>query len=425
MTLSTGPALAIDDAATVFVDPTAYADEARFDAAASLLRRESPVHWIDVDSDYAPFWAVTRYADIVRVERDANFLAAPRRKLQPAALDQREVRENQQLRTLMWMDEPDHRTYRAIAAKWFRRPGVLDGLEDRVRSLAPHYVDRLGDAGGACDFVTAVSYHYPLAVILPTLGVPDEDYPKILRLAQQLAGVMDESLRRSADPVTHVDVVRDLLDYFGKLVTLRRKQPTDDLASAIANAKIGGDYIPLREATSYCFLFATAGHDTVNAALAGGLLSLLEHPDQMARLRADRDLLRSAVEEMLRWVTPVKQFMRTAVEDCDVGGTPVAAGDAVYLAYHSANRDEEVFPEPFTFDVGRDPNRHLAFGTGTHYCLGAGLARMEMHALFDELLSRADTVELAGEPTKRATIFVGGLTSLPVHCTLRSNGVES
>lgn len=166
-------------------------------------------------------------------------------------------------------------------------------------------------------------------------------------------------------------------------------------------------------------IVASAGHDTTKDAISGGLRALIDNPDQLARLRGDLGLMGTAVEEMIRWTTPVKEFMRTATADTEIRGVPIATGESVYLAYVSANRDEEIFTEPFRFDVGRDPNKHLAFGYGVHFCLGAALARMEMNSLFSELLPRLESIELAGEPELSATTFVGGLKHLPVRCSLR------
>jgi cytochrome P450 len=189
----------------------------------------------------------------------------------------------------------------------------------------------------------------------------------------------------------------------------------------LANSRIDGNYIPDMDLASYYVIIATAGHDTTSSTIAGGLHALLRHPEELARLQADPELLSSAVEEMIRWVTPVKEFMRTAAEDAVVGGAEIEAGQSMYLAYLSANRDEAVFDDPFRFDVGRQPNKHIAFGFGPHFCLGAQLARLETRALFAELLPRLESIELAGTPTSSATVFVGGLKTLPIRYRLRTS----
>ena len=211
----------------------------------------------------------------------------------------------------------------------------------------------------------------------------------------------------------------DFFEYFVALTADRRKNPTDDLASVIANATIDGRLLNDYDTASYYVIIATAGHDTTSSSIAGGLEALLRHPDQLKRLRDDPSLGATAVEEMIRWVTPVKEFMRTATEDRTVGDQLIPAGDAVYLAYLSANRDEDVFEDPFRFDVARSDNKHLAFGHGVHFCLGAHLARLELRVFFEELLARVDDLQLAGDPSRSATVFVGGLKHLPLGYRMR------
>jgi cytochrome P450 len=203
------------------------------------------------------------------------------------------------------------------------------------------------------------------------------------------------------------------------LTQSRREHPTEDLASAIANARINGEPLSDMDTLSYYVIVASAGHDTTSAATAGGLLALLQNPDQLARLQADMSLMPTTVEEIIRWVVPVKEFMRTAQADTEVRGVPIAKGESVLLSYVSANRDEDVFADPMRFDVGRDPNRHLSFGHGVHFCLGAALARTEITSFFSELVPRIVSIELAGEPELMATTFVGGLKHLPIRCELR------
>jgi cytochrome P450 len=403
-----------DEAGKVFVDPSAYADEGRFHQAATLLRNQDPVHRVD-EPGYLPFWAVTRHADVMTVERDnAMFLSSPRPLLQPAEFDRRDREQGRPIRTLIHMDEPDHKLYRAVASDWFR-PRQLAALEERVTELAARFVDRMAAMDGECDFVSDVALNFPLYVILSILGLPEGDFPRMLSLTQELFGGNDPELRRSEDPDEQLKVLMDFYAYFTELTAQRRANPAGDLASALANARVHGEYIPDLDLVSYYVIVATAGHDTTSSTIAGGLLALIENPDQYQRLRADPTLMTSAVEEMIRWVTPVKEFMRTASEDTELGGRKVAAGDSLYLAYLSANRDEETFADPFSFDIAREPNSHLAFGIGPHFCLGAQLARMEARLLFTEMARRIEAVELTGEPVSSATVFVGGLKRLPIH----------
>jgi cytochrome P450 len=417
MTSTSG--LSVSEAGRVFVDPTAYAHEERFHEATTLLRRESPVHWVD-ERGYRPFWAITRHADVMDVERDNSlFLSAPRPLLANEAAEALALEKGQAIRTLIHMDEPDHKAYRAIAAAWFQ-PNALKRMEDRIRELAVRFVDHMAELGTECDFVRDVAVHYPLYVILSLLGLPESDFDRMLMLTQQLFGGDDEELRRSTDLEEQFTVLLDFFNYFNELTASRRATPTEDLASVLANAKLDGEHLPDIDLASYYVIIATAGHDTTSSTMAGGLHALLRHPDELARLQADPDLLPTAVEEMIRWVTPVKEFMRTAARDAVVGGAEIAEGQSLYLAYLSANRDEAVFDDPFRFDVGRQPNKHVAFGFGPHFCLGAQLARLETRAVFAELLPRLESIELAGTPTSSATVFVGGLKTLPIRYRVRA-----
>jgi cytochrome P450 len=413
--------LTITEAGRAFTNPAAYADEAALHEALGLLRREDPVHWVEAPG-YEPFWAITRHADIIEIERDnALFLNAPRPLLGTAVMDaqmKQQEADGMALRTLIHMDDPQHKVVRAIGADWFR-PRAMRALEERVSELARQYVDRMVDFGGECDFATQVAVHYPLYVILSLLGLPESDFPRLLKLTQEMFGGGDEELRRGETPEELLQTLLDFFAYFQDLTTARRTSPTGDLASAIANARVDGEYLSDFDTASYYVIIATAGHDTTSSTIAGGLHALIEHPAELARLRDNPALLPTAADEMIRWVTPVKEFMRTAAADTEVGGVPVQQGQALLLSYPSANRDEDVFGDPFRFDVGRDPNRHLAFGFGVHFCLGAALARMETRAFFAELLPRLESIELAGQPEWTATTFVGGLKHLPIRYSLR------
>jgi cytochrome P450 len=212
--------------------------------------------------------------------------------------------------------------------------------------------------------------------------------------------------------------IQDFMAYFAQLSASRIASPTDDLASAIAHGEVNGVPISMAEQIGHYVLIASAGHDTTSSVMSGGLLALIEHPDQLRRLQEDPSLLDSAVEEMLRWTTPVKHFMRTAAEDVKVGDTIIRAGQDVLLSYWSANFDEDVFEDPYTFDIGRSPNKHLSFGFGPHYCLGATLARREIRQLFGELVPRIKHIELAGEPEYTPATFVSGLKRLPIRYEL-------
>ncbi|TDH53917.1 cytochrome P450 [Mycobacterium eburneum] len=411
----------IDEAAKVFADPTAYADEPRLHAALTHLRAHAPVSLVD-QAPFRPFWAITKHADVMDIERDNNlWINAPRPLLATAEADdmaQAQLDSGMGLRTLIHMDDPQHRVVRAIGADWFR-PKAMRALKLRVDELAKSYVDKMAAAGPECDFVQEVAVNYPLFVIMSLLGLPESDFPRMLKLTQELFGGDDEEFKRGTTLEEQLAVLLDFFNYFTGLTAARRENPTEDLASAIANARVDGEPLSDVDTASYYVIIATAGHDTTSATISGGLQALIENPDQRDRLRDNLDLMPTAVEEMIRWVTPVKEFMRTATADTTVRGVPIAAGESVYLSYVSANRDEEVFDDPFCFDVGRDPNKQLAFGYGVHFCLGAALARMEVNSFFTELLPRLKSIELAGDPKLISTTFVGGLKHLPIRYQLR------
>lgn len=405
----------IDDNAKVFATPTAYTDEVKLHEALTRLRSEAPVSWVDVPN-YRPFWAITKHADIMDIERDNElFTNSPRPVLVTAEGDEQQAAIG--VRTLIHMDDPEHRVMRAIGADWFR-PKAMRALKVRVDELAKAHVDKMMELGPECDFVQQVAVNFPLYVIMSLLGVPESDFPLMLKLTQELFGSDDDEFKRGTEQAEQMSALLEMFEYFTALTKARREQPTEDLASAIANATVDGEPLSDIATMSYYAIVAAAGHDTTSATISGGMLALIENPDQQAKLRNDLSLMPPATEEMIRWVTPVKAFMRTAAEDTTVRGVPIAAGESVLLSYVSGNRDEDVFDDPFRFDVTRDPNKHVAFGYGVHFCLGAALARMEVNSFFTELLPRLRSVELAGAPEYVATTFVGGLKHLPLRYSM-------
>ena len=410
-----------DDAARVLANPLAYTDEAGLHEALTHLRAHAPVSWVDAPP-YRPFWAVTKHADIMDIER-ANelFTNSPRPLLTIAEADdvlRAQLEAGVGLRTLIHMDDPQHRDVRKIGADWFR-PKAMRDLKIRVDELARIYVDKMVEKGPECDFVQEVAVNYPLYVILSLLGLPESDFPRMLELTQEMFGGDDAEFQRGDSTDDILAVLMDFFNYFAALTAARREHPTEDLASAIANAKIDGEPLSDMNTTSYYVIVASAGHDTTSAAISGGMLALVENQGELHRLRQNMDLMGTATEEIIRWVVPVKEFMRTATADTTVRGVPIAKGESVLLSYVSANRDEEVFEDPFRFDVGRDPNKHLSFGYGVHFCLGAALARMEIYSFFSELVPRLRSIELAGKPKFVATTFVGGLKHLPIRYSLK------
>jgi cytochrome P450 len=411
----------IDDAAQVLANPQAYTDEKRLHEALAHLRAHAPVSWVDVEG-YKPFWAITKHADVMDIERQNDLFTNDPRPLLMVSDGEDVLRAQMEagigLRTLIHMDDPHHRDMRKIGADWFR-PKAMRDLKIRVDELAKIYVDKMVEKGPECDFVQEVAVNYPLYVILSLLGLPESDFPRMLKLTQEMFGGDDTEFQRGGDVEDMLAVLLDFFNYFAALTASRREHPTEDLASAIANAAIDGEPLSDMDTASYYVIVASAGHDTTSAGIAGGMLALVENPGELARLQKDLGLMGTAVEEMIRCVVPVKEFMRTAQADTEVRGVPIAKGESVLLSYVSANRDEEVFYDPLRFDVGRDPNKHLSFGYGVHFCLGAALARMEMNSFFSELVPRIKSIELAGEPELMATTFVGGLKHLPIRYSLK------
>lgn len=404
---------AIDE---IITDPATYADEKAYHDAFSRLRREDPVHWCE-PRDYRPFWAVTRYADVTAVELNAkNFLNAPRQFLvtrQDEELLKQQSPDGMFARNLVAMDNPDHKVFRALTADLFTPKGVRT-LEGKIAELAKETVDRLVAHDGRCDFVSDIAAWYPLRTIMIVLGVPAEDEPLMLRLSQKIFGNTDTEAGGGEGMTSMLEAFGEFKAYFADVVEDRRKNPRDDVATILATAEIDGKPIGDAERDAYFLIVAAAGHDTTSSAISGGLLALIQNPDQMAKLRADMSLMPKAVDEFIRWTSPVKHFFRTAVEDCEVGGKQVRAGDSLMMCYPSANRDEAVFEDPFEFRVDRSPNRHVAFGYGPHVCLGQFLAKLEMRALFEEMLPRVRNIELDGEPAWVKANFVSGLKRLPI-----------
>ncbi|MEA3019900.1 MAG: hypothetical protein QOI47_1424 [Actinomycetota bacterium] len=404
----------VKEAGEVFVTPSAFADDAGFHEACTLLRREDPIHLVE-HPDYPPFYVLTKHADVLDVElHAAAWTNAPFPVIAPTeAVERQQAQGVPMLRTLIHLDGEEHKAYRNITVDWFT-PKALVGLEPRLAQLAKDAVDRMLELGGACDFARDIAMPFPLQVILSILGLPEDDYPRMLKLTQQLFGATDPEISEGASPEEMGAVLMEFFSYFSELANDRQANPTSDLASVIANAKVEGQPYSIVEMISYYVIIATAGHDTTSSAMAGGMQALVENPDQLQRLRDDPALIATAADEIIRWVTPVRHFMRTATGPYTLRGHQFEEGDWVMLSYPAANRDEEVFADAQRFDVGRTPNKHLAFGFGAHYCLGAQLAKMEIRALLNELVPRLKSAELAGKPELTSAVFVGGLKHLPI-----------
>ena len=386
------------------------------------LREHDPICWVEHD-EYRPFWALTRYDDIKRIGSANNeFLSAPRTVLVPEAVEQM-LLENfgtqNGLETLIHMDRPKHLKLRKVSRDWFL-PRSIDSLEAEVRELATEYVDRMRDMDGSCDFVRDIALYYPLRIILSILGLPREAEDTMLKLTQEMFGGQDPSLQRGEEMGAGLQVLTDFGSFFNDVIADRKINPKEDLATVLANAEVDGEPMNALDQMSYFIITASAGHDTTSASITGGLKALLEHPEQMALWRDNPDMDIGAAKELIRWTSPVRHMVRTATQDFELHGKQIKAGDNIALWYPAANRDPEAFDSPNTLDLTRDPKQQLAFGYGSHMCLGQHLAAMEVACFFRELLPRLDKIEPNGEVDWIQAIFVGGLKSLPVSYAFKS-----
>ena len=383
-------------------------------ALFSMLRRDDPVHWTE-PKGYRPFWTISKHRDVMEIEKQNDkFINAPRTKLLSIEFEAK-IREAMGgrpmlVRAINQMDNPDHAKYKKLTHAWFQ-PKQVRLLEDSITTLARESIDRMLAHGGACDFYNDVVVRFPLKVIMLILGIADEHGQHLLDITRAYFGGGDPEMQRGNDLIAATTAY---MDFFRGIARERRSHPTNDVATLIATAEVDGSLIGEFEASSYFVALASAGHDTTSATLAGGLLALIENPDQMRKLRANPNLIPAAVDEMVRWVTPVKHFFRTATETYTLRDKTIRPGDHLMMAYPSANRDEEAFEQPFSFIADRNPNRHVGFGFGIHACIGMYLAKIEMVIFFRELLARIDSINLAGEPAWIETSFLGGVKRLPI-----------
>ena len=421
-----------ESTAWAVIDPKAYADGVTARDAFAWLRANLPLGKAQLEGNF-PFWVVTKHADILEISRQNDLFHSGDRSTTFTTVEGDETVRRMTggsphlLRTLVQMDAPDHPHYRLLTQSWFL-PQNIRPLEDRIRKIAREHVERMAAMGGECDFAREIALTYPLRVIMEVLGVPPEDEPRMLRLTQELFGASDPELNRSGaamgenpdgDPMADLQaIIADFFMYFKKITDDRKAAPRSDLASVIANGQIAGAPISDFEAMSYYVIVATAGHDTTSSSTAGAIWGLCQAPGEFAKLKADPSLIPGLVDESIRWVTPVKHFMRSATADYELRGRTIRKDDWLWLAYPSGNRDEEVFDNPDAFRIDRNPNRHLAFGYGAHLCLGQHLAKMEMRILWEELMPRLQSLELAGEPKLAVASFVGGPKRLPIRYKL-------
>ncbi len=375
------------------------------------LRRHDPVHWQD-EAAGPGFWAVTRYADCVTVNRDYERFSSAARGTMPFELADEEIA--QQGLMMLNMDPPLHTRYRRLVNKGFT-PRMVRDLEQSIHRSTDAIIDQVIDNGEA-DFVTDLSAELPLQVIAELLGVPHDERHKMFEWSNRMVGNADPEYQSQASEA--MDAAMELYAYAAELFAKKRANPHGDLMSVLTTVEVDGEQLSELELELFFLLLTVAGNETTRNLMSGAMHAFFEHPEQWQRLLADRDLLPSAVEEMLRFVTPVMNFRRTAMCDVVLSDTAIAAGDKVVFFHTSANRDEDVFPDPDAFDIARDPNPHIAFGGGgPHFCLGANLARMEIRVMFEHLLDRMPDIGPAGDAQRLQSQFINGVKHLPVAFT--------
>jgi cholest-4-en-3-one 26-monooxygenase len=377
-----------------------------------LLRAESPVHRHAEPNGGPGFWVVTKYHDLMNVSKNPGTFSSYKGGTNIFDVEPEQLSQTRMI--MLNMDPPAHSKYRKLVSQGFV-PRIVSRLEEHVREMTRHIVDSIA-ARGECDFVTEVAAELPLQVIAEFLGVPLADRHKVFEWSNRLIGFDDPEFNGNAKE-EGTRAATEMYMYANQLALERRDHPRDDLVSVLMRGEVDGERLSEMEFDSFFLLLAVAGNETTRNLISGGMLALIEHPEQRARLVADMSLLPTAVEEMLRWVSPVMHFRRTATRDTELRGQKIGEGEKVVIFYPSVNRDEEIFPDGDQFNVSRSPNEHLAFGIGEHFCIGSNLARLEIRLMFQELLTRLPDIELAGPVHRLRSNFINGIKRMPVRFT--------
>lgn len=418
------------DLAQTITDPHAYSLRDPVDEAFRTLRANQPLDVAEIEG-MEPFWVVTRHADIKEIERQGDIF---KNGVKSTFLSNIEGGERVKaltggdpnlIRSLVSVDGKEHKDLRGIVFPHVT-PRAIKPLEDQIRAIARASVETMLGFDGECDFAQDVAFLYPLRVIMTVLGVPQEDEPFMLKLTQELFNNSDPELNRARAALSPEEMLKSLWEttmelenYFAAVTKKFREQPTDQVNSLIANARIDGEYLNHRQLMGYYIIAATAGHDTTSNAVAGAMWAMAERPGMLQAMQANPDRVNAFVEESIRWEVPVKHFMRAAIADCEIGGKQIKDGDWLMLSYQSGNRDEAVWDDPFEFRIDRKDNPQIAFGYGVHVCLGQHLARMEMRILWEELFKRLKSVEMAGEGQRTISNFVCGPKHVPIRFSVQ------
>jgi cholest-4-en-3-one 26-monooxygenase len=373
------------------------------------LRAEAPVSWHDHPSSRG-FWNVVKHADLVEVNRDVQTFSSEAGGVSIFDPDENKTGSGDPRGLMMlYMDPPKHTRYRLLVNKGFT-PRMIGLLEQYLRHRSTLIVDNIIEHG-SCDFVEDLAAELPLQAIAEIMGVPQEDRKLLFSWSNRMIGV-DDPEYASEDAA---EASGELYMYVNELAKKRRSDPRDDIVTKLINAEVQGDQLSELEFDMFMLLLTVAGNETTRNTTSWGMWALMQHPEQYAALREDPELLNPAVEEILRWASPVLHFRRTAMADSEIHGQPIAKGDKIVMWHISANRDDEVFTDPFTFDITRSPNEHVAFGGGgPHFCMGANLARLELRLIFREVLDRIPDMHLTGEPQLLRSNFIGGVKHMPV-----------
>jgi cholest-4-en-3-one 26-monooxygenase len=398
----------IDFADINLTDSRPFADAVPHEWFA-FLRKNAPVWWQE-EEDGPGFWAVTSHADCTTVNRDYEHFSSHKKATYIWELPEEELAQQQFV--MLNMDPPLHTRYRRLVNKGFT-PRMVNQLHDRIHAATDGIIDSVIEKGTA-DFVTDIAAELPLIVIAELLGVPEEDRHRMFDWSNRMIGNEDPEYQQSAGEVA-LQASMELYAYASELFGAKRADPKDDLMSVLTDVEIEGEKLSDFELEMFFLLLTVAGNETTRNLISGGMAAFFEHPDQWELLRNDRSLLPSAVEEMLRYVTPVMNFRRQTTREFELGGQVIAEDSKVVFFHISANRDEAVFDHPQQFDITRNPNPHLAFGAGgPHFCLGANLARMEIRVMFEHILDRLPDLQLDGKVERLQSQFISGVKHIPV-----------
>ena len=395
----------VQQAKVDFYNAETFDDGPPFDIFKEL-RENDPVYW-NSQKEGTGFWVITRYDDVVATSSDYESYLSGHGVFIDESVGGSEL-------MMVNMDAPKHSGLRDLVNKGFT-PKMIRRMEPHVRDIAATIIDNVIKKG-ECDFVVDIAAELPLQVIAELIGIPQEDRHQIFQWSNQMIAVGDPEYSPTLDVATKA--AAGMFEYSSKLTADRRENPKDDLLTVLLNAEVEGEKLEDMELNMFFLLLAVAGNETTRNLIAGGMLTFFENPDQWQRLKDDPALMPTAVEELLRWISPIMYFRRTASKDTEIHGQKIKEGDKVTLWYGSANRDPDAFENPDSFDVGRDPNPHVALGSGgPHFCLGASLARLEIRLMFEEITKRLPDIRLAGEVSLLHSFFVNGFRHIPVTFT--------